>query len=75
MQPVLYRRGLYAAAIEPLKESADKLSDKGEVRYHLNMAYLRNGDKEKAQDEPNAALKLGSFPEAAEAERALREIG
>jgi tetratricopeptide (TPR) repeat protein len=72
---VLYRRGLYAAAIEPLRESADKLTDNAEVHYHLGMAYLRSGDKEKARAELTAALKLGSFPGAEEAKRALADMG
>lgn len=72
---VLYRRGLYAAAIGPLKESAEKLADKAEVRYHLGMAYLRNGDKDKARGELQAALKLGPFPQTDDAQRALQEVG
>jgi tetratricopeptide (TPR) repeat protein len=71
---VLYKRGLYAAAIDPLSEAATKLSDNATVRYHLGMAYFRNGDKDKARVELTAALKLGSFEAEEEAKRTLREI-
>jgi Flp pilus assembly protein TadD len=46
-----------------------------EVRFHLGMAYLRNGEAEKARDELRSALDLGAFPSAGEARRALAEIG
>jgi tetratricopeptide (TPR) repeat protein len=59
---ILYRRGLYGAAIEHLKESAAKLPENPEMRYHLGMAYLRNGDTEKARAELGTALKLGALP-------------
>jgi tetratricopeptide (TPR) repeat protein len=72
---VLYKRGLYAAAIEHLRFSAEKLPNNGEVRYHLGMAYLRNGDKDKAKAELSAALALGAFNGRDEAERALKEVG
>jgi Flp pilus assembly protein TadD len=72
---VLYKRGLYAAAIEHLKFGADKLPNNGEIRYHLGMAYLRNGDKDKARAELTAALGLGAFNGRDEAERALKEVG
>ena len=72
---VLYRRGLYAAAIEHLREGAEKLSVNPEVRYHLGMAYLRNGDSDKARAELTAALNLGAFPASDEAKRALESIG
>jgi Flp pilus assembly protein TadD len=72
---VLYRRGLYGAAIEHLKLGAEKLPDNAEVRFHLGMAYLRNGDKTRARAELTAALSLGTFPGKDEAERALKEVG
>lgn len=72
---VLYRRGLYAAAIEHLKFSAEKLPQQAEVRFHLGMAYLRNGDKSRAKTELTAALNLGGFSGKEEAERALKEVG
>jgi Tfp pilus assembly protein PilF len=71
---VLYRRGLYAAAIEHLRNAAEKLPGSAEVRYHLGIAYLRNGDTEKARAELTAALKLGAFPSAEDAKRALEEM-
>jgi Flp pilus assembly protein TadD len=58
-----------------LRESAEKLPNNAEVRYHLGMAYLRNGDKEKARAELTAAVQLGSFPGEDEARRALQGMG
>jgi tetratricopeptide (TPR) repeat protein len=72
---VLYRRGLYAAAIEHLKFSAEKQPQKAEARYHLGMAYLRNGDSVRAKAELTAALNIGEFSGKEEAERALKEVG
>jgi Flp pilus assembly protein TadD len=72
---VLYRRGLYGAAFEHLKFSADKLPNKPEIRFHLGMAYLRNGDKARAKTELTAALNLGGFSGKEEAEQALKEVG
>ena len=71
---VLYKRGLYAAAIEQLNDGAAKLPDNAVAHYHLGMAYLRNGDTEKAQAELKSALNLGPFLQADEAKRALQEI-
>ena len=41
---ILFRRGLYGAAIEHLKESITKLPNNEEVRSHLGLSYLRSGD-------------------------------
>ena len=71
---VLYKRGLYAAAIEQLNDGAAKLPDNAVAHYHLGMAYLRNGDTEKARAELKSALNLGPFPQADEAKRALQQI-
>ena len=68
---ILYRRGLYSAAIEHLRDSASKMGDDAQVRYHLGMAYLRNGENEKARVELEAALKLGPFPQEGDARQAL----
>ncbi len=40
-----YRRKDYAAAVPLLQEAADKLPNHPEVRYHLGMALLAQGDK------------------------------
>lgn len=40
-----FRRKDYAAAVPLLQEAADKLPNNPEVRYHLAMALLANGDK------------------------------
>lgn len=72
---VLYRRGLFAAAIEHLKFSAEKLPQNAEVHFHLGMAYLRNGDKARAKAELTTALNSGEFSGKEEAERALKEAG
>jgi tetratricopeptide (TPR) repeat protein len=72
---ILYRRGVYSAAVGPLREAATQMPENPEVRFHLGMAYLRNGEAEKARDELRSALDLGAFPSAGEARRALAEIG
>ena len=71
---VLYKRGLHAAAIDPLREAASKLPGDATVRYHLGMAYFRSGDQDKARVELAAALKLGSFDGDEEARHVLPDV-
>jgi Tfp pilus assembly protein PilF len=45
------------------------------IRYHLGMAYLKNGETKKASQELEKALSLdGSFDGAAEAREALADL-
>jgi tetratricopeptide (TPR) repeat protein len=55
---VEYRKGSYDSARELLKECVQNVPDKGQYRYHLGMALLASGEKDKARAELEAALHL-----------------
>ena len=58
-----------------LKDSSEKLQDNPTVRYHLGMAYYKNGNKELAKMELDAALKINQkFDEAEEARKTLASL-
>lgn len=49
--------------------------DNSTIRYHLGMAYLKNGNREEAKRELKRALDLNhKFPEAEEAKTTLQAI-
>src|SRR5581483_3949630 len=70
---VTYKRGLYAKAIDLLKDSSDKLSNKNPtVLYHLGMAYYRGGRRDEAREILGKALSISAdFVGADEAKRTL----
>jgi Flp pilus assembly protein TadD len=71
---VYYRKNVYTRAIVYLKEAADKLPDQATVRYHLGMAYYKNGQVEQAKKELNRALQLDpNLPAAAEVKEILQK--
>jgi len=69
---VLYKRGEYAAALPLLQESAAKLPDEPEVRYHLGMTYYLLDDEENARKALGfAAAAPADFSGKSEAEECL----
>ena len=71
----LMHKGLYSSAISELSDAAQKLLDNPTVFYHLGLAHWKNGEKEKAVDVLDKALKMkGDFPERDEAKKLLEEI-
>ena len=72
---VMYKRDDYAAAVPLLEDCVQKAPDSGEFRYHLGMARLRNGQKQKAKTDLEAALRMkldGS--DAQQAQQALAQL-
>jgi len=55
---VYYRKNVYTRAIVYLKEAAEKLPNQPMVRYHLGMAYHKNGNADLARKELTKALEL-----------------
>jgi len=55
---VYYRKNVYTRAIVYLKEAAEKLPNQPMVRYHLGMAYHKNGNADLARKELGKALEL-----------------
>ena len=57
---IYYKKKVYAQAISLLKESAASMANNPVARYHLGMAYYKNGNKGLARAELQQALKLDS---------------
>jgi tetratricopeptide (TPR) repeat protein len=74
---VSYKRGLYAKAIDRLKESSDRLGNKNPtVLYHLGMAYYSAGKRNEARETLVKALALSrDFNGADEAMKTVAVLG
>jgi tetratricopeptide (TPR) repeat protein len=55
---VYYKKNVFSRAIVYLKEPNDKIQNNPMIRYHLGMAYHKNGEKENAKRELKKALEL-----------------
>jgi Flp pilus assembly protein TadD len=67
---VKFKRAEYSAAVSLLQQAVDKAPAAIELRYHLGMALLRNGNAAAAREHLEAALKPGVGFEGAEDARA-----
>jgi tetratricopeptide (TPR) repeat protein len=73
---VYVKRGLPALAYAPLEEAIQNDPKNPLYHYHLGMAYVRSGDKDRARPTLQRALQLSSaFQGAAEAKQALASLG
>jgi tetratricopeptide (TPR) repeat protein len=63
---IMYRKGLYRAAVQYLEKAAQDQADPV-IHYHLGMAYLKVGDK---RGEPTLRAALKKAPELPEAKMA-----
>jgi tetratricopeptide (TPR) repeat protein len=68
---VLYRKGIYTAAVSYLESAAQK-TDNPAVQYHLGMAYVKVGNRERGERILKAALKTA--PELQEADEGRQMI-
>lgn len=72
---VHYRRGEVGVAIEMLRRAVNGAPNNSEFRYHLGMAYFRNGDKEAARAELEKAVAgKASYSGLEEARAVLRQL-
>jgi Flp pilus assembly protein TadD len=72
---VYYKKNIFSRSIVYLKEANEKISDNASMRYHLGMAYYKNGDKENAKKELRKSLELDSrFSGADEARATLKLV-
>jgi tetratricopeptide (TPR) repeat protein len=55
---VLYKKGDYASALPLLQECVEKKPNSAVYRYHLGMVLAAVGQKEKAKDQLESALRL-----------------
>ena len=67
---VFYRKGIYRTAVTHLESAVAKGKDPA-AKYHLAMAYLKSGDRERGKQALDAALKFN--PNLAEA-RAAQQV-
>jgi Flp pilus assembly protein TadD len=72
---VYYKKNIFTRAITYLKEANEKISNNSTMRYHLGMAYYKNGDNELAKKELRRALELDpKFSDAEEARNTLAKL-
>ena len=69
---IQYKKGLYAAAIPLLQECVAKEPHSAAYQYHLGMALLAHGERQKGKQYVETALRLKlAEPDAQDARRAL----
>jgi len=71
---VYYKKDLASLAIGPLQDSLKKQPDAAEVLYHLGLSYAKLGDKAKARDALERALKLNPKVGGDETQRVLASV-
>ena len=72
---VYYKKNVFSRAIVYLKEANEKVQNNAMMRYHLGMAYYKNGEKENARRELRKALGLDpKFGGAEEAKEVLSKL-
>jgi tetratricopeptide (TPR) repeat protein len=55
---VYYKKGNYSGAVPLLQECVEKAPDRASYRYHLGMVLLADGEKQRARQQLEAALRL-----------------
>ncbi len=72
---IYHKKGLSSMAVSPLLQSVQKDPKNATYHYHLGMAYVGSGDKDKARAALQKALALdGNFNGAAEARQTLADL-
>jgi tetratricopeptide (TPR) repeat protein len=72
---VMYKRGNYASAVPLLQECVQQSPDSAEFRYHLGMTLLATGQKAKAKEQLDAALRMNLDSASAQlAQQALAQV-
>jgi tetratricopeptide (TPR) repeat protein len=72
---IYYKKNVPGRAVVYLKEAAEKLPNQELIRYHLGMAYFKNGNRDLAIKELNQALKIDpKFQGADEAKATLNAL-
>ena len=69
-----YKKDLPALAVRPLEDAARRRPDSAEVLYHLGMTYAKLGEKAKARETLERALKLDPNIGGDETRRALASV-
>jgi predicted Zn-dependent protease len=71
---VLVKSGKADQGMRMLRKASESSPKNATIMYHLALAYQGSGDRTRAAETLQAALALGSFPEAGEAQALLEKI-
>jgi tetratricopeptide (TPR) repeat protein len=71
---IYYKKDLPALAVKPFEESLKKRPDSAEVLFHLGLTYAKLGEKAKAKETLERALKLDPKVGGEEARRVLQTV-
>jgi len=71
---VYYKKGLASLAVKPLEESLKKRPDNAEVLVHLGLTYAKLGEKDKARQALERALKIDPRVGGDEARQVLASV-
>ena len=71
---IYYKKDIPSLAVGPLQDSLKKRPDAAEVLYHLGMTYAKLGDKVKARETLERAMKLDPKIGGEDARRALASV-
>jgi FimV-like protein len=71
---VLLKNGKMREGLTALKKAVELVPNNPSILYHLALAYRDTGDKQKAVESLQKAIKLGDFPELSEAKQLLAKM-
>jgi len=70
-----YHKGVYASAIDLLKEALDKQPNNPTYHYHIGLAYQKANDRARAKEHLERVLKLSpNYARVQEVRNALAEL-
>ena len=71
---VLLKNGKMREGLIALKKAVELIPNNPSIHYHLALAYKNNGDKQKAIESLQKAIKFGDFPELSQAKQLLTKL-
>ena len=71
---IYYKKDMASSAVAPLEDSLKKRPDSAETLYHLGLTYAKLGERAKARETLERALKLNPKVGGDEARRVLASV-
>ena len=71
---VLLKNGKMKEGLTALKKAVELVPNNPSIYYHLALAYKENGEKQKAIENLQKAMKFSDFPEASTAKQLLGKL-
>ena len=72
---IQYKKGNYKVSVSFAEDAVRRAPENADFRYHLGMALMGSGDKDRARTELQKALSLNlKGPDAADAQKTLASI-